>query len=65
MLTSEALAVLLGGGKDKVDEGQKILMAVRQRQTKEYFQRLKSAGFDDRITNGRMNPSLLEAFNAA
>ena len=65
MLTSEALAVLLGGGKDKTDEGQKILTAVRQRQTKEYFQRLKSAGFDDRITNGRVNPALLEAYNAA
>ena len=64
-LTSEALAILLGGGKDKVDEGQNILRAIRQRQTKEYFQRLKSAGFDDRITNGRVNPSLLEAYKAA
>ena len=63
ILTSEALAVLLGGGKDKTDEGQKILMAIRQRQTKEYFQRLKSAGFDDRITNGRVNPALLEVYN--
>ena len=63
-LTSDALAVLLGGGKDKVDEGQKILMAIRQRQVKEYFQRLKSAGFDDRITSGRVHPSLLEAYNA-
>jgi len=65
MLTSEALAVLLGGGKDKVDEGQKILMAVRQKQVKEYFQRLKSAGLDDRLSNGRVNPSLLEAYNPA
>ena len=64
-LTSDALAVLLGGGKDKVDEGQKILMAIRQRQTKEYFQRLKSAGFDDRIHNGRVNPALLEQYKAA
>jgi len=63
ILTSEALAVLLGGGKDKTDEGHKILMAIRQRQTKEYFQRLKSAGFDDRITNGRVNPALLEVYN--
>ena len=55
--------MLLGGGKDKTDEGQKILMAIRQRQTKEYFQRLKSAGFDDRITNGRVNPALLEVYN--
>jgi hypothetical protein len=65
MLTSEALAVLLGGGKDKADEGQKILMAVRQKQVKEYFQRLKSAGLDDRITNGRVNPVLLEAYKSA
>jgi hypothetical protein len=65
VLTSEALAVLLGGGKDKIDEGQKMLMAVRQRQAKEYFQRLKSAGFDDRIYNGRVNPALLAAAKAA
>ena len=65
VLTSEALAVLLAGGKDKVDEGQKILMAVRQKQVKEYFQRLKSAGLDDRITNGRVNPALLETYNPA
>ena len=65
MLTSEALAVLLGGGKDKADEGQKILMAVRQKQVKEYFQRLKSAGLDERITNGRVNPALLEVYKSA
>jgi hypothetical protein len=56
---------LLGGGKDKIDEGQKMLMAVRQRQAREYFQRLKSAGFDDRIYNGRVNPALLAAAKAA
>lgn len=60
-LTSEALAILLGGGRDKIDEGRKLLLAVRQRQAKEYFQRLKSAGFDDRIHNGRVNPNLLAA----
>jgi len=63
VLTSEALAVLLGGGKDKTDEGQKILLAVRQKQVKEYFQRLKSAGLDDRVTNGRVNPALLKTYN--
>ncbi len=63
-LTSESLAILLGGGADKVDEGKKILMAIRQRQVKEYFQRLKSAGLDDRIENGRVNPALMEAFKA-
>ncbi len=60
-LTSEALAVLLGGGRDKVDEGYNMLMAIRRRQAKEYFQRLKSCGFDDRIHNGRVNPALLAA----
>ena len=63
MVTSEARAVLLGGGKDQADEGQKSLMAVRQEQVKEYFQRLKSAGLDDRISNGRVNPALLETYN--
>jgi len=63
LLTGEALAVLLGGGKDKIDEGQNILKAVRQRQVKEYFQRLKSSGFGDRITNGRVNPDLLAVYN--
>src|SRR5579883_1592032 len=32
---SEALAVLLGGGVDKFDEGMKLLLAARQRQVKE------------------------------
>ena len=64
-LTAESLAILLGGGADKADEGQKILAAIRQRQVKEYFQRLKSCGFDDRIENGRVNPALLEAYKAA
>lgn len=65
VLTSEALPVLLGGGKDKVDEGHKLLTAIRARQAKEYFQRLKSAGFDDRIHNGRVNPALLAAVKSA
>lgn len=64
-LTGEALALLLGGGADKMDEGVKILTAVRQRQIKEYFQRLKSAGFDDRVTSGRVRPELLQAYQAA
>ena len=64
-LTAESLAILLGGGANQADEGQKILAAIRQRQVKEYFQRLKSCGFDDRIANGRVNPALLEAYRAA
>lgn len=60
-LTSAALAVLLGGGKEKIDEGRNLLLAIRKRQVKEYFQRLKSAGFDERIYNGRVNPEMLAA----
>ena len=63
-LTADSLAILLGGGAHKADEGQKILAAIRQRQVKEYFQRLKSCGFNDRIENGRVNPALLEAYQA-
>ena len=64
VLPAETLSVLLGGGKDKYDEGQNILMAVRQKQVKEYFQRLKSSGFDDRIESGRVNPALVAAYKA-
>lgn len=64
-LTSAALAILLGGGKDKIDEGRNLLLAVRKRQVKEYFQRLKSAGFDERIYNGRVNPEMLAAVKNA
>ena len=64
MIPAETLSVLLGGGKDRYDEGQNILMAVRQKQVKEYFQRLKSAGFDDRIERGRVNPALMAAYKA-
>lgn len=56
--TSEALAILLGGGKDKFDEGYKKLLAIRRRQVKEYMQRVKSAGFGERFENGRSNPEL-------
>jgi hypothetical protein len=55
---SEALAILLGGGVDKFDEGMKLLLAARQRQVKEYVQRVKVAGFGERFENGRANPLL-------
>ena len=55
------LAVLLGGGEDKIDEGYKTLLAVRQRQVKEYVQRVRVAGFGERFENGRAN-SMLEAY---
>ncbi len=48
---TEALAILLGGGKDEehLNEGYRKLMAVRRRQFTEYLQRLKVVGLDDRI----------------
>jgi len=59
--SNAALAVLLGGGEDKIDEGYKTLLAVRQRQVKEYVQRVRVAGFGERFENGRANP-MLEAY---
>jgi hypothetical protein len=59
--SNAALAVLLGGGDDKVDEGYKTLLAIRQRQVKEYVQRVRVAGFGERFENGRANP-MLEAY---
>jgi hypothetical protein len=51
--TSEALAILLGGGKAHYDEGHNKLRAIRRRQLKEYMQRVRTAGFGDRFDNGR------------
>jgi hypothetical protein len=46
---------LLGGGRDKYDEGFKKLMAIRKRQLSEYTKRVRSAGFGERFDNGRSN----------
>lgn len=35
-----------------------MLLAVRQRQIKEYMQRVRVAGFGDRFEDGRANPVL-------
>lgn len=51
--SSESLALLLGGGKDRYDEGVKKLIAIRRRQLQEYQKRVRSAGFGDRFDNGR------------
>jgi len=51
--TSEALAILLGGGKQNYDEGHKKLLVIRRRQLKEYMKRVISAGFGERFENGR------------
>ncbi|MFU8813910.1 MAG: hypothetical protein ACNA7W_01100 [Pseudomonadales bacterium] len=61
-ISSEALAILLGGGKDKYDEGFNKLMAIRKRQLQEYVKRVRSAGFGERFDNGRSNlQGMLEA----
>lgn len=58
-----ALAVLLGGGKDKIEEGQKLAMAMRQRQVKEYVQRVTVAGFGERFEpGGRGAGDMLRAY---
>lgn len=46
--TAEALIVLLGGGKDKVDEGYQKFLALRRRQVNEYMHRLEVAGLGER-----------------
>jgi len=57
---SEALAILLGGGKDKYDEGLKKLIAIRKRQVTEYVKRVRTTGFGDRFDNGRSQlPALM------
>jgi hypothetical protein len=45
--TSEALAILLGGGKANIDEGYRMLMAVQAKQQKEFAQRLKVIGLTE------------------
>ncbi len=64
--SSAALSILLGGGSDTASlrEGEQIALAVRQRQIKEYIQRVRVAGFGDRFDDGRANPAL-QAYIAA
>jgi hypothetical protein len=53
---AESLIVLLGGGKDKVNEGLNRFLALRKKQVNEYMQRLEVAGLGDR--RQRMNPEM-------
>ena len=64
--SNAAILTLLGGGKDEASlrEGEQIAGAVRQRQVKEYIQRIKVAGFGERFTNGRSAPGLTEYISA-
>ena len=43
------MAILLGGGKSKFDEGFRKLIAIRRRQLQEYKKRVISAGFGERF----------------
>ena len=45
--TGESLAILLGRGKDNLDEGYRLLMAIRQKQVRELMQRLKVCGLGE------------------
>jgi len=45
--SGESLAILLGGGKDHIDEGYRLLMAVRQKQVRELLQRLRVCGLGE------------------
>ena len=47
--TGESLAILLGRGKDNLDEGYRLLMAIRQKQVRELMQRLKVCGLGDYV----------------
>jgi hypothetical protein len=51
---SEPLAVLLGGGKDKIEQGQAKLRELRKLQVQEYIANLEKATFFRKNLNGRM-----------
>jgi hypothetical protein len=53
---SEALAVLLGGGKQHIDRGVQKLIAIRKKQVMEYMHRLDVIGMPER--RERMSPTL-------
>ncbi|MEO6044871.1 MAG: ferritin-like domain-containing protein [Tepidiformaceae bacterium] len=54
--TSEAVAVLAGGGIDKIDEGYQKVLLLRKKQINEYFHRLEVIGLGDR--KERMAPAM-------
>ncbi len=57
-IAGDSVNVLLGGGDDHIEEGASIAIAMRQRQIKEYVQRVKVSGFGERFENGRAAPAL-------
>ncbi|MFL2647251.1 MAG: ferritin-like domain-containing protein [Dehalococcoidia bacterium] len=64
--SNTAISILMGGGADdkSIEEGQKVLLAVRARQVKEYMQRVRVAGFGERFENGRANAALDDYLSA-
>ena len=56
VVAAMALAILLGGGKDRIGEGLRKVEEMRARQVRHYLQRLESAMLKDRAE--RLNPAL-------
>jgi hypothetical protein len=54
----ESLCILLGGGRDKFDEGVQKFLLLRKRQVNEYMHRLEVAGLGDR--RQRVGPLLAQ-----
>jgi hypothetical protein len=54
--TSEALAILAGGGIEHLDEGMQKVMIMRKKQINEYMHRLEVIGLGDR--RERMAPNM-------
>jgi len=54
--TREALAILVAGGKDRIQEGFRRLEEMRRRQVQGYLRRLEWAGLDDRAE--KLHPAL-------
>ena len=57
----EALAILAGGGKDNIDKGRDVTMAILRKQVNEYMHRLEVAGLGDR--RDRISPWLKPYLN--
>jgi hypothetical protein len=59
----ESLCILLGGGRDKFDEGVQKFLLLRKRQVNEYMHRLEVAGLGDR--RQRVGPLLAQFLDPA
>jgi hypothetical protein len=59
-VVAEPLAILLGGGRDKIEEGKVKLQALRKKQVQQYVADLAEATFTRRAINGRFR-EMIEA----